>query len=44
MALTGRSVHYEYEVYALQAGEIEIAPVKSTFSASMGYGQPKKEF
>ena len=39
-----QSVHYEYEVYALQAGEIEIAPVSATFSASMGYGQPKKEF
>ena len=37
-------VHYEYEVYALQAGEIEVSPVKATFSASMGYGQPKKEF
>ncbi len=37
-------VHYEYEVYALQAGEIEIASVKATFSASMGYGHPKKEF
>ena len=37
-------VHYEYEVYALQAGEIEVSPVKTTFSASMGYGQPKKAF
>ena len=37
-------VHYEYEVYALQAGEIEVSSVKATFSASMGYGQPKKEF
>jgi hypothetical protein len=37
-------VHYEYEVYALMAGEIEVSSVKSTFSASMGYGQPKKEF
>ena len=37
-------VHYEYEVYALQAGEIEVSPVKATFSASMGYGQPKKAF
>ena len=39
-----QSVHYEYEVYALQAGEIKIAPVSATFSASMGYGQPKKAF
>jgi hypothetical protein len=37
-------VHYEYEVYTLKAGEIEIPPVSATFSASMGYGQPKKEF
>ncbi|KYJ86758.1 BatD family protein [Sulfurovum riftiae] len=37
-------VHYEYEVYALQAGELEIGAVKAAFSASMGYGQPKKEF
>jgi hypothetical protein len=37
-------VHYEYEIYALQAGEIEISPIKATFSASMGYGQPKKAF
>ena len=37
-------VHYEYEVYALQAGEIEVSSVKATFSASMGYGRPKKEF
>ena len=37
-------VHYEYEVYALQAGEIEIPPIKATFSASKGYGQPKKAF
>ena len=37
-------VHYEYEVYALKAGEIEIPSVSVTFSASMGYGQPKKEF
>jgi hypothetical protein len=37
-------VHYEYEVYALQAGEIKIPSIKATFSASMGYGQPKKAF
>ena len=37
-------VHYEYEVYALKAGEIKLSSVKSVFSASMGYGQPKKEF
>lgn len=37
-------VHYEYEVYALRAGEIEIAPFSVSFTASMGYGQPKKEF
>jgi len=37
-------VHYEYEVYALQAGKVEIPSVLVTFTASMGYGQPKKEF
>jgi len=36
--------HYEYAVYALQAGKIEIPSVSVSFSASMGYGQPKKEF
>ena len=37
-------VHYDYEVYALQAGKIEIPSVFVSFTASMGYGQPKKEF
>jgi len=37
-------VHYDYEVYALQAGKIEIPSVSVTFTSSMGYGQPKKEF
>jgi len=37
-------VHYDYEVYALEAGKIEIPPVLVNFTASMGYGQPKKEF
>ena len=37
-------VHYEYEVYALQAGKIEIPSVLVSFASSMGYGQPKKEF
>ena len=37
-------VHYDYEVYALQAGRIEIPSVSVSFTASMGYGQPKKEF
>jgi len=37
-------VHYDYEVYALQAGQIEIPPISVSFSASMGYGQPKKDF
>jgi len=37
-------VRYEYEVYALMSGEIEVSSVKATFSASMGYGQPKKAF
>ena len=37
-------VHYEYEVYALQSGKIEIPSLSVSFTASMGYGQPKKEF
>lgn len=37
-------VHYDYDVYALQAGKIEIPSVLVSFTASMGYGQPKKEF
>jgi len=37
-------VHYEYEVYALRAGQIEIPSFSVFFTASMGYGQPKKEF
>lgn len=37
-------VHYDYAVYALQAGKIEIPSVSVSFTASMGYGQPQKEF
>ena len=37
-------VHYEYALYALRAGEIDIPSLPITFSASMGYGQPKKVF
>jgi len=37
-------VHYEYEVYGLQSGQIKIPSVSISFTASMGYGQPKKEF
>lgn len=37
-------VHYEYQVYAMQSGKIEIPSLLVTFTASMGYGQPKKEF
>ena len=37
-------VHYDYEIYALQAGRVEIPSVSVSFTASMGYGQPKKEF
>jgi len=37
-------VHYDYDVYALQAGKIEIPSISVSFTASMGYGQPKKEF
>ncbi len=41
---TWQMVHYDYEVYALQTGKIEIPSVSISFTASMGYGQPKKEF
>jgi len=37
-------VHYDYVLYALEVGEIDISSISATFSASMGYGQPKKEF
>ncbi|NOR55997.1 MAG: hypothetical protein GQ531_07285 [Sulfurovum sp.] len=37
-------VHYEYEVYALKAGQINIPSFDIFFTASMGYGQPVKEF
>ena len=37
-------VHYEYGVYALKGGRIEIPSVEVSFTASMGYGQTKKEF
>lgn len=37
-------VHYEYVLYPLRAGEIDIPSLLITFSASLGYGQPKKEF
>jgi len=41
---TWTMVHYEYEVYALRAGTIHIPSFPVSFTASMGYGQPKKEF
>jgi len=37
-------VHYDYDLYALHAGAVEIPAVLVTFTASMGYGQPQKEF
>ena len=37
-------VHYDYEIYALKAGRVKIPSVLVSFTASMGYGQPKKEF
>ena len=37
-------VHYEYEVYTLKSGELDIPPMEISFSASMGYGQEKKNF
>jgi len=41
---TWQMVHYDYEVYALKAGEITIPSFPISFTASMGYGQPKQEF
>lgn len=38
------TVQYKYDIYVMQAGEIEIPSVEVTFSASMGYGQPQKTF
>ncbi|NOR81011.1 MAG: hypothetical protein GQ529_09305 [Methyloprofundus sp.] len=35
---------FEYVIYPMRAGDISIKPFKVTFSASMGYGQPKKNF
>lgn len=37
-------VHYEYKLYPLHAGEIQIPKIAIAFSASMGYGQPEKAF
>ena len=37
-------VHYDYDVYLLKAGKIKIPAMQVKFMASMGYGQPKKEF
>jgi len=37
-------VHYDYSVYALEAGTMVIPSFSVVFTASMGYGQPKKEF
>jgi len=39
-----QQVHYEYDVYALRAGKVEIPPMNISFSGSMGYGQEKKAF
>lgn len=35
---------FEYVIYPMRAGDITIKPFKVQFSASMGYGQPKKTF
>jgi len=37
-------LHYDYELYALESGKIEIPPIAISFTASMGYGQPKQAF
>jgi len=37
-------VHYDYALYPLRAGKIALPPIAITFSASMGYGQPKQLF
>lgn len=36
--------HYDYELYSLKSGLIELAPISVSFSAYMGYGKPKKHF
>jgi len=41
---TWQMVHYDYEVYALKAGKIAILSFPISFTASMGYGQPKQAF
>ena len=37
-------VHYEYKLYPLHAGKITIPSFNIRFQASMGYGQPTKDF
>ncbi len=37
-------VRYEYKLYPLHSGKISIDPFKVNFKASMGYGQPVKDF
>jgi len=37
-------VHYDYEVYTLKAGKVQIPSILVSFTASMGYGQPTKDF
>ena len=37
-------VHYEYKLYPLHAGKIRLEPIDISFNASMGYGQPEKQF
>ncbi|BAF73328.1 BatD family protein [Sulfurovum sp. NBC37-1] len=39
-----QKVHYEYALYPLRSGTLEIKPFKISFSASMGYGQKKEHF
>jgi len=35
---------YEYELYPLKAGGLSLKPLKVSFNASSGYGQPKEHF
>jgi len=37
-------IHYEYALYALKTGKVDIPTVSVSFTSSMGYGQEKQAF
>lgn len=43
-AKTWQSSVYEYELYPLRSGTLDVPGMRVRFSASSGYGQPKKSF